>query len=137
MRIFRISWSGGNSSRNWSPDVRSPERNLPAVERGYFFCLMLCRISHKLFLSDVPEQVKSRVMAELTLENPRWLENLKMGRRNYRVSRHLKLYSTRTCGGLILPRGYGGRLARICAECGEKVKYSYCKFVWIITHCRL
>ena len=30
---------------------------------------------------------------------------------------------TRTCGGLILPRGYGGRLARICAECGEEVEY--------------
>lgn len=90
---------------------------------GHFFRLMLCRISHKLFLSDVPEQVKSRVMAELTLENPKWLENLKMGRRNYRVSRHLKMFSTRTCGGLILPRGYGGRLARICAECGEEVEY--------------
>ena len=69
---------------------------------------MQCRIAHKLFLTDIPEPIKNQVMAELTLENPKWLENLKMGRTNYKVSRHLKFYSTRTNGGLILPRGYGG-----------------------------
>ena len=84
---------------------------------------MQCRIAHKLFLTDIPEPIKTQVMAELTLENPKWLENLKMGRTNYKVSRHLKFYSTRTSGGLILPRGYGGRLARICAEHGEAVEY--------------
>lgn len=84
---------------------------------------MHCRISHKLFLSEVPEAVAEQVMAELTLENPKWLENLKMGRTNFRVSRHLKYYSARKCGGLILPRGYGGRLARICSEHGEAVEY--------------
>jgi superfamily II DNA or RNA helicase len=84
---------------------------------------MQCRIAHKLFLTDIPEPIKNQVMAELTLENPKWLENLKMGRTNYKVSRHLKFYSTRTSGGLILPRGYGGRLARICAEHGEAVEY--------------
>jgi superfamily II DNA or RNA helicase len=84
---------------------------------------MRCRISHKLFLSEVPEAVAEQVMAELTLENPKWLENLKMGRTNFRVSRHLKYYSARKCGGLILPRGYGGRLARICSEHGEAVEY--------------
>lgn len=84
---------------------------------------MHCRIAHKLFLSDIPEAVSEQVMAELTLENPKWLENLKMGRTNYKVSRHLKFYSARKNGGLILPRGYGGRLARICAEHGEPVEY--------------
>ena len=84
---------------------------------------MRCRICHKLFLSDMPESVKDAVMAELTLENPKWLENLKMGRTNFRVSRHLKFYSARKCGGLIVPRGYGERLARICAEQGEAVEY--------------
>ncbi len=84
---------------------------------------MHCRIAHKLFLTDVPEVIHAQIMAELTLENPKWLENLKMGRTNYKVSRHLKFYSTRTNGGLILPRGYGGRLARICAEHGESVHY--------------
>lgn len=84
---------------------------------------MHCRIAHKLFLSEIPEPIQTQIMAELTLENPKWLENLKMGRTNYKVSRHLKFYSTRTNGGLILPRGYGGRLARICAEQGEPVEY--------------
>lgn len=84
---------------------------------------MHCRIAHKLFLTDIPEDIKDQIMAELTLENPKWLENLKMGRTNYKVSRHLKFYSTRTNGGLILPRGYGGRLARICAKQGEPVEY--------------
>ena len=84
---------------------------------------MRCRIAHKLFLSEVPEAVKDKVMAELTLENPKWLENLKMGRTNFRVSRHLKFYSDRKCGGLILPRGYGERLARICADLGEQIEY--------------
>ena len=84
---------------------------------------MECRISHKLFLADVPEAVKDKVTAELTLENPKWLENIKMGRTNYRVSRHLKYFSERKCGGLIVPRGYGERLARICADLGEQVEY--------------
>lgn len=84
---------------------------------------MRCKISHKLFLADVPETVKDTVVAELTLENPKWLENLKMGRTTYRVSRHLKFYSIRKCGGLILPRGYGERLALICADLGETVEY--------------
>lgn len=84
---------------------------------------MQCKIAHKLFLTDVPEPIKDQIMVELTLENPKWLENLKMGRTNYKVSRHLKFYSTRTNGGLILPRGYGGRLARICAGHGETVEY--------------
>lgn len=84
---------------------------------------MRCTIRHKLFLSDLPEAVQTAVTAELTLENPKWLENLKMGRTNYRVSRHLKYYSTRAGGGLIVPRGYGERLARICADLGEAVEY--------------
>lgn len=84
---------------------------------------MQCKIAHKLFLTEVPEPIKDQIMAELTLENPKWLENLKMGRTIYKISRHLKFYSTRTNGGLILPRGYGGRLARICAEHGETVEY--------------
>ncbi len=84
---------------------------------------MHCRIAHKLFLSDIPEPIKLQVMADLTLENPKWLENLKMGRTNYKVSCHLKFYSTRTNGGLIVPRGYGEPLARICAGFGEAVEY--------------
>ncbi len=84
---------------------------------------MHCRIAHKLFLSDIPEPIKIQIMADLTLENPKWLENLKMGRTNYKVSRHLKFYSTRTNGGLIVPRGYGEPLARICAGFGEAVEY--------------
>lgn len=84
---------------------------------------MQCRIAQKLYLADVPEDVRARVVAELTLENPKWLENLKMGRSNYKVSRHLKFFSSRTNGGLIVPRGYGGRLARICTECNEPVVY--------------
>ena len=84
---------------------------------------MQCRISHKLFLSDIPEPVLNQVMEELTVENPKWLENLKMGRSNYKISRHLKFYSTRTNGGIIVPRGYGQRLARICREHDEAVEY--------------
>lgn len=84
---------------------------------------MHCRISHKLFLKDIPEAVAERIMTELTLDNPKWLENLKMGRRNYKVQRHLKLYSKRAGGGLIVPRGFGLRLARICADLGESIDY--------------
>ena len=85
--------------------------------------MMRCRIAHKLFLSDIPEPIKVQIVADLTVENPKWLENLKMGRTNYKVSRHLKFFSTRTNGGLIVPRGYGEQLARICAGHGETVDY--------------
>ena len=84
---------------------------------------MLCQIRHKLFLSKIPGQIKNQIMADLTLENPKWLENIKMGRSTYKVPRHLKFYSNRTCGGLIVPRGYGQQLARICAKYGQVVEY--------------
>lgn len=84
---------------------------------------MHCRISHKLFLSDIPQPILDQVMAELTLDNPKWLENIKMGRSTYKVPRKLKFYSTRTNGGLILPRGYGQRLAQICQGLSQRIVY--------------
>lgn len=84
---------------------------------------MHCRISHKLFLSDIPKAILSQVMAELTLDNPKWLENIKMGRSTYKIPRKLQFYSKRTNGGLIVPRGYGQRLAQLCHEQKEIVEY--------------
>lgn len=84
---------------------------------------MQCRISHKLFLSAIPEVLKTKVMAELTLDNPKWLENIKMGRSTYKIPRKLQFYATRTNGGLIVPRGYGQRLAQLCQEQGLHVQY--------------
>lgn len=66
---------------------------------------MKITIHNKLELSDVPKKLYRAVCSRLTLNNPKWLENNKMGRWNGNTPEHLRFYE-KTDSGLIAPRGF-------------------------------
>jgi len=76
-------------------------------------------ISNYLVLLDGSPGVFRAVKNRLTIENPLWLENERMGRWNGGVERILRYYSE--AGDLlILPRGFVRQAISICRQYGEK-----------------
>ncbi len=63
-------------------------------------------IAHNLQVLDVPPDIRQEVVGELTLENPRWVENVRMKRWNRGTPRHLRFYQQGRDGRLFVPRGY-------------------------------
>ncbi|HKK32862.1 MAG TPA: DEAD/DEAH box helicase [Desulfomicrobiaceae bacterium] len=80
-------------------------------------------IAHRLILKDVPEVLIAEIRKRLTLLNPKWVDNNKMGRSNYKVEQHLKFYTVRKDGTVLVPRGWGNHLARLCQVHDEQVTY--------------
>jgi len=70
-------------------------------------------------LFDVPASLDSIIAGKLTLANPKWAENEKMGRWNVNTPANLTYYE-RTPGGLILPRGYTRQLIALCNQHGVR-----------------
>ena len=66
-------------------------------------------INNKLKLSDIPKKFCQSVYSKLTLNNPKWIENNKMGRWNGNTPNHLRFYE-KTDNGLIAPRGFARQL---------------------------
>ena len=78
-------------------------------------------ISNKLEISDIPKEFYPDICSLLTLDNPKWLENHKMGRWNHKTPRHLRFYGKTDNGGLIVPRGFTGQLLDMA--CKQKINY--------------
>jgi superfamily II DNA or RNA helicase len=72
------------------------------------------RLSHHLRLRAIPRTVYDELIERLTLPNPKYLENARMGRWNRGVPRVLKFFDRVSKGGLILPRGYLRQLILLC-----------------------
>ncbi|MFP4087738.1 MAG: DEAD/DEAH box helicase [Desulfobacteraceae bacterium] len=70
---------------------------------------MKASISNQIYISDIPEALSREITEQLTLPNPKWLENQKMGRWNGRTPRFLTFYE-RDIQGLTVPRGFIGQL---------------------------
>ena len=66
---------------------------------------MKITINNRLELSDVPKKLYHAVCERLTIQNPKWIENNKMGRWNGGTPEHLRFYEKTDNGGLIAPRG--------------------------------
>lgn len=64
-------------------------------------------------LPDLSENITETLKKDLTLENPKWIENNNRGRWNGDTPRHLKYY-TESEGELVLPRGYMRPLINTC-----------------------
>ncbi len=75
-------------------------------------------IARRLRLCRVPPALRERLVRELTVENPKWLENERLGRWNQGVPRRLTFFTETRGGGLSLPRGFIRPLIRICREMG-------------------
>jgi len=76
------------------------------------------RLTNVLTIPSAPESLAEWLIATLTLPNPKWLENERMGRWNRRTPKELKFYRRVRGGGLRVPRGFTGTLVRQCRRMG-------------------
>lgn len=67
-------------------------------------------IGNRLSAAGLSDAIREQVTGELTIPNPKWLENHRMGRWNGRTSQTLTFYEDGPCDTLLLPRGYARRL---------------------------
>jgi superfamily II DNA or RNA helicase len=72
-------------------------------------------LSRDLKLTDIPETIKSELIGNLTIPNPKWLENARMGRWNRNVPKLLRFFH-RYKETLWIPRGYLRQLIMMCRQ---------------------
>ncbi len=77
-------------------------------------------LNNKLILPDLPENIKKIVINDLTLKNPKFLENQRMGRWNKDTPHEIKFYDESDKNELIIPRGYIRTLINHCKRENEK-----------------
>ena len=70
-------------------------------------------LSRDLKLSDIPKALTTELMGKLTIPNPKWLENARMGRWNRNVPKLLRFFH-RYKETLWIPRGYLRQLIMMC-----------------------
>jgi len=75
-------------------------------------------LSNNLRLSNIPEEIRRKLIKTLTFPNPKWMENERMGRWNRGTPKMLKFYDN-VRGGLWIPRGYMRQLLLLCRRQGE------------------
>lgn len=79
---------------------------------------MKITISNKLTLEDTPFELKGDLQDRLTFENPKWLENERMGYWQGETPRVLKFYQRNLDGNLVVPRGFARQLLFLCRRHG-------------------
>ncbi len=78
-------------------------------------------IGTDIILSNIPADLYDAITDELQMQNPKWVENAKMGRYNYDTPKKLLFY-TETHNGLRIPRGYLSNLIDLCNNFDLKYK---------------
>jgi superfamily II DNA or RNA helicase len=76
------------------------------------------RLTNVLSIPSPPAALSDWLIATLTLPNPKWLENERMGRWNRKTPKELKFYRKVRGGGIRIPRGFAGNLLRQCRRMG-------------------
>lgn len=72
-------------------------------------------IQNNLRLENIPDILRQLLIQKLTLTNPKWLENQRMGRWNHKTPKELTFYTKADGGsGLRIPRGYMRQLIQLC-----------------------
>lgn len=79
---------------------------------------VIVRLNNRITVAAAPEVLTEALIRTLTLPNPKWLENERMGRWNRGTPKELKYYRKLKGGGLRMPRGYMGHLLRRCRKLG-------------------
>ncbi len=74
-----------------------------------------------ILLPDAPEQLREELKNQLTLKNPKWVENNHRGRWNRGTPEFLTFYSE-SDDGPVLPRGYMRPLINTCKRFGIEFK---------------
>ena len=75
-------------------------------------------VTNNLRLSGIPTQLYQILTERLTISNPKWMENERMGRWNRGTPRILRLYDRIRGGGLWIPRGFMRQLIFLCKQHG-------------------
>jgi superfamily II DNA or RNA helicase len=75
-------------------------------------------VSNKLQIKDASDLLLEEIKHRLTIENPVWIENEKMGRWQGETPPRLR-YFEQTPSGLITPRGFLPQLIGMAKRCGE------------------
>ena len=79
-------------------------------------------ITNKIKVTNLNERLRNILIDNLTISNPKFYANERMGYKNYNVDRKLKFYD-RISGGLIIPRGYLDDLIDIQIEVSSGSPY--------------
>ena len=75
------------------------------------------QVTNRILLQDIPLSFGQKITERLTLQNPKWIDNKKMGRWNGKTPKFLKFYSW-TDEGLSVPRGFISDLKDMAKEHG-------------------
>lgn len=78
-------------------------------------------ISNHLRLIQIPPPFLQLLIEKLTVTNPKWLENDRLGRWNRGTSKELKFYDKIRNNTLLIPRGYVKQLILLCRS--ENIPY--------------
>jgi superfamily II DNA or RNA helicase len=76
------------------------------------------RLTNVLSIPSVPDALSDWLIPTLTLPNPKWVDNERMGRWNRKTPKELKFYRRVRGGGIRIPRGFTGNLLRRCQRLG-------------------
>lgn len=79
---------------------------------------MKITISKSLTIENAPAPLFGEIRNHLILQNPRWIENEKMGRWNGNTPMLLRYYDASQTGLLEVPRGFFGQLLHLCDQHG-------------------
>jgi superfamily II DNA or RNA helicase len=77
-------------------------------------------ITNNLRLSEIPALLYRTLIERLTISNPKWIENERMGRWNRGTPKVLRFYDRIKGGGLWIPRGFIRQLILICKRHGTE-----------------
>ena len=77
-------------------------------------------ITNNLRLSEIPALLYQTLIERLTISNPKWIENERMGRWNRGTPKVLHFYDRIKGGGLWIPRGFIRQLILICKRLGTE-----------------
>ena len=83
---------------------------------------MKIEVSSRLEVTDTPKGLCSQIRDRLTIRNPKFDENEKMGRWNGKTEEFLYFYEE-DGDTLILPRGFARQLHKLCRRYGVDVEW--------------
>jgi superfamily II DNA or RNA helicase len=78
-------------------------------------------ISKHLELDRIPPDLRNALIEKLTLPNPKWIDNVRMGRWNRGTPKYLRFYDKGRAGRLFVPRGLIRQVVNLSRRSGEPV----------------
>ncbi len=73
-------------------------------------------LKDRLRITGMPEDLRNEVMEKLSFDNPKWIENHRMGRWNRGTPKILKFYAKAAGHALIVPRGCIRQIIHLCSQ---------------------